>query len=218
MKFRPYLLLVAVCAILATVRASVEEGSSSSSAPKNPTSAQHSAPNPAGEQNSYRNSTFGFRYDVILGWVDRTNEMQPGQKPGVPPSGGQGKVLLGVFERPPEVSNDSINSGVVIAQESAASYPGLKTAADYVAPLTELATRNGFKVAGDPSEITIDSRALVECDFMRESGKVPAYQSTLILLQKGMIVSFTFIGANADEVKDLMERLSFQRPAAGKQK
>jgi hypothetical protein len=53
---------------------------------------------------------------------------------------------------------------------------------------------------------------------MRESGKVPAYQSTLILLQKGMIVSFTFIGANADEVKDLMERLSFQRPAAGKQK
>ena len=168
------------------------------------------------ESNVYRNSTLGFRYNVMIGWVDRTREMQPEEKSEGAPQ--QGKVLLAVFERPPEVQSDAINSGVVIAQESAASYPGLKVAADYVAPLTQLATRQGFKADGDPSEVTIDARTLVQCDFKRVDDKRVAYQSTLILLQKATILSFTFIGASHDEVEGLIDRLSFQRRVSSKPK
>jgi hypothetical protein len=168
------------------------------------------------ESNVYRNSAVGFRYNVIIGWVDRTREMQPEEKPE--DAAHQGKVLLAVFERPPEVQSDVINSGVVIAQESAASYPGLKAAADYVAPLTQLAVRQGFKADGDPSEVTIDARTLVQCDFKRVDDKRVAYQSTLILLQKATILSFTFIGASHNEVEDLIDRLSFQRGLSSKPK
>ena len=48
----------------------------------------------------------------------------------------------------------------------------------------------------------------MRCDFVREA-KLTMHQSTLILLQKGSLVSFTFIGGSAEEVEELMERLSF---------
>jgi hypothetical protein len=82
----------------------------------------------------YRDTTFGFRYQIPYGWVDRTQEMREGN------TDDQSTLLLAVFERPPEATGDTINSAVVIASESAASYPGLKQAEDYVGPLTELAT------------------------------------------------------------------------------
>lgn len=130
----------------------------------------------------------------------------------------QGKVLLAVFERPPEVQSDAINPAVVIAQESAASYPGLKSAVDYVTPLTELVTKRGFQTVGDPAEITIDGRTLVQCDFKRDDAKRQAFQSTAVLLQKNSIISFTFIGATRDEVNELIDRLSFRRPSSAKPK
>ena len=89
--------------------------------------------------------TFGFRYQIPYGWVDRTKEMQEGNEAG------KAEVLLAVFERPPEATGDTVNSAVVIASESAASYPGLKKAEDYLGPLTELATAKGFKPEGDPT-------------------------------------------------------------------
>jgi hypothetical protein len=218
MQFRPYLLLAFGSALLLSTLAGAQQSPNSSSSVKNAKPEQHPATKPTVEANVYRNAAFGFRYSVILGWVDRTSEMQPEEKPAGDSASAQGKVLLAVFERPPEVSNQTINSAVVIAEESASSYPGLKTAADYVGPLTELVTKSGFKVAGEPSEVTIDSRTLVECDFTRGSDKLPAYQTTLILLHKGTVVSFTFIGASADEVKGLIDRLSFQPQAPGKPK
>src|SRR5208282_1312966 len=72
----------------------------------------------------YRNTAFGFRYQIPYGWVDRTKQMQEGNEAGT----GKGEVLLAAFERPPEATGDTINSAVVIASESAASYPGLKRA------------------------------------------------------------------------------------------
>src|SRR5580658_1066005 len=92
----------------------------------------------------YRNLTFGFRYQIPYGWVDRTKEMQAGNEAG------KGEVLLAAFERPPEATGDSVNSAVVIASESVASYPGLKHAEDYLGPLTDLATVQGFKSEGEP--------------------------------------------------------------------
>ena len=44
----------------------------------------------------YRNTTFGFRYQIPYGWVDRSKEMQDGNTPG------KAELLLAVFEHPPK--------------------------------------------------------------------------------------------------------------------
>lgn len=167
----------------------------------------------------YRNTTVGFRYQIPYGWVDRTKEMQEGNEAG------KGELLLAVFERPPEATGDTVNSAVVIASESAASYPGLKKAEDYLGPLTELATAKGFKADGEPYALEVEGRQLVRADFIKPlstqtlnnktssdkplSDKLTMRQSTLVLLAKGQIVSFTFIAGSEDELDDLMDSLHF---------
>jgi hypothetical protein len=156
----------------------------------------------------YRNPTFAFRYQIPYGWVDRTKEMQEGDEPG------KGEVLLAVFERPPEAIGDSINSAVVIASESAASYPGLKRAEDYLGPLTDLATAKGFKVEGEPYALDVESRHLLRADFSKTregkaNNELTMRQSTLVLVSKGQIVSFTFIAGSEDELDELMDGLHF---------
>ncbi len=157
----------------------------------------------------YRNATFAFRYRIPYGWVDRTQEMQPGNEPG------KAEVLLAVFERPPEATGDTINSAVVIASESAASYPGLKRAEDYLGPLTELATSKGLKPEGEPYALEVESRRLLRADFSKPlevktaNQKLTMRQCTLVLLAKGQIVSFTFIAGSEEELDDLMDGLHF---------
>ena len=152
----------------------------------------------------YRNPTFGFRYRIPYGWVERTKEMQEGN------DAGKGEVLLAVFERPPQAAGDTINAAVVIASEEAAGYPGLKKAEDYLGPLTELTTSKGFKADGDPSQVEIDSRRLVRVDFSKVlNDKLTMHQSTLVLLTKGQIVSFTFIADSAEGVNDLIDGLGY---------
>jgi hypothetical protein len=152
----------------------------------------------------YRNAAFGFHFQVPYGWVDRTQEMQEGDEAG------KSALLLAVFERPPDATGDTVNSAVVIASESAASYKGLKKAEDYLGPLTELATAKGFKPDGDPYPLEIESRQLVRADFVKTiSEKLTMRQCTLVLLAKGQIVSFTFIAGSEDELDDLMDGLHF---------
>ena len=152
----------------------------------------------------YRNSTFAFRFQIPYGWVDRTKEMQQGN------DAGKAEVLLAIFERPPQAAGDTINSAVVIASESAASYPGLKRAEDYLGPLTELATAKGFKPEGEPYALEVESRQLLRADFIKPiNGKLIMRQCTLVLLAKGQIVSFTFIAGTEDELDDLMDGLHF---------
>ncbi|MGA9557226.1 MAG: hypothetical protein WA800_00525 [Terriglobales bacterium] len=178
----------------------------------------------AGDAQVYRNSEFGFRYQIPYGWVDRTKEMREqdaakesdvkAEKPDRKDKAGTGgEVLLAVFARPPEAAGASVNSAVVIAKESAAAYPGMKTAEDYLGPLTELATSNGFKANGDASGLTIDERELVRADFSRPlTDKLTMYQTTMVLLAKGQIVSFTFIAGSEDEIDDLLDGLRFGAP------
>jgi hypothetical protein len=162
------------------------------------------APKPSADSQLYRNATFGFRYRIPYGWVDRTKDLQEGNEPQ------KGEVLLAIFERPPQAAGETINSAVVIATESAASYPGLKRAEDYLGPLTELTTSKGFKAEGDPSSVTIDSRQLVRADFTKPlNEKLTMCQSTLVMLAKSQIVSFTFLAGSEDEVNDLIARLNF---------
>jgi hypothetical protein len=152
----------------------------------------------------YRNPVFGFRFQIPYGWVDRTKDMQEGNEAG------KAEVLLAIFERPPQAAGDTINSAVVIASESAASYPGLKKAEDYLGPLAELATSKGFKAEGEPYPLEVESRQLLRADFTKRlSDKVAMRQCTLVLLAKGHIVSFTFIAGSEDELDDLMDGLHF---------
>ncbi len=163
-------------------------------------------PKPATREDAqlYRNPKFGFRYQIPYGWVDRTQEMHEGNEAD------KAEVLLAVFERPPEATGDTINSAVVIASESAASYPGLKKAQDYLGPLTELATAKGFRAEGEPYALEVESRQLLRADFIKPlTDKLTMHQCTLVLLAKGRIVSFTFIADSDDELDDLMDGLHF---------
>src|SRR5882757_8245769 len=165
------------------------------------------ASKPAEDSQLYRNSAFGFRYRIPFGWVDRTKEMQEGS------DSSKGEVLLAIFERPPQAAGDTINSAVVIAAERATTYPDLKKAEDYLRPLTELTKSKGLKRDGDPSEAQIDSQRVVRADFSKAlNDKLTMHQATLMLLNKGQIVSFTFIADGLDAVNDLIERLSFSLP------
>jgi hypothetical protein len=167
----------------------------------------------------YRNPTFAFRFQVPYGWVDRTKEMQEGNEAG------KAELLLAIFERPPQATGDTINSAVVIASESVASYPGMKKGEDYLGPLTELATSKGFKPEGEPYALQVESRQLLRADFTKplsaktingetsnvetSNDKLTMRQCTLVMLAKGKIVSFTFIAGSEDELDDLMDGLHF---------
>jgi hypothetical protein len=174
---------------------------------------------PAEDPQLYRNATYGFRYTIPYGWVDRSQQMKEGSEPG------KSELLLAVFQHPPEATGDTINSAVVIATESVTSYPGLKRAEDYVGPLTDLATAGGFKTDGEPYALEVESRSLIRADFVKTldgktivgqtpAGKTPEdkltmRQCTLVMLSKGQIVSFTFIASDEDELDDLMDGLHF---------
>jgi hypothetical protein len=159
---------------------------------------------PAEDPQLYRNTTFRFRYEIPYGWVDRTKQMQEGN------DAARAQVLLAAFERPPEAAGETVNSAVVIATETAAAYPGLKRAEDYLGPLTELATAKGFRPDGEPYPLEVESRQLLRADFVKPlNDKLSMRQCTLVLLAKGEIVSFTFIAGSEDELDELMDNLHF---------
>jgi hypothetical protein len=197
MPFRPALIL----ALFLPVTVCAQNSSSSKSKPHTKPS---SAPVRETAETPYRNPEFAFTYKIPFAWVDRTQQMQDDSTDPTKP-----KLLLAVFERPPEVTGDSVNSAVVITAESAASYPGLKTAVDYMGPLTEVTTGKGFKPDGTPYEFSVGTITLVRGDFLRNVGALTMHQSSLVLLRKGYVVSFTFIAGSHDELDELIEKLSF---------
>jgi hypothetical protein len=152
---------------------------------------------------TYRNTFFGFSYKIPFGWVERTENMRDDAEEG------ESLVLLAVFERPPEATGNTVNSAVVIAAESKSSYPGLKTAADYFGPLTEVTLSKGFKVVNEPFDFSGGANQLVRGDFSKEMGTLTMHQSSVVVLKKGYVVSFTVIGGSEDEVDELLEKLSF---------
>jgi hypothetical protein len=154
---------------------------------------------------------FGFTYKVTFGWVDRTGDMNADADAtndnGIKAATAQ--TLLAVFERPPGAPGETINSAVVIAAESLADYHGIKQAADYFGPITELAQQRGFKVVNEPYNFNVGTKQLVRGDVSKERGKLTMWQSSLVMIEKGYIVSFTFVGGSEDEVQELIERLNF---------
>jgi len=158
--------------------------------------------------NAYHNPFFGFSFKVPQSWVDRTETMREGSEAG------KSLVMLGVFQHPPEVTAESTNSAVVFAAESTSTYPKLKTALDYFGPIEEVTKAKGFDTINAPYTFTLGTRELLRADFSKQVGNVPFFQSTLVTVQKGYIVSFTFLGSDNDEVEGLIEKLSFSGKGA----
>ena len=162
----------------------------------------------------YRNPALGFTCKIPAGWVLRTEEMNTQEDDsavvGTAASGGKsGRVLLAAFSRPPAARGEDVNSSILIAAESAASYPGLKEAAQYFAPVVEAAKAQGLDLEDDPYEFVLGSTKLVRGDFQKDVASRVMRQSTLVLLARGYVLSFTFIGGTEDEVEELVQGLSF---------
>ena len=162
----------------------------------------------------YRNATFGFTCKIPAGWVLRTEEMNRHEGEDEKADAGKkatdaGRVLLAAFSRPPEARAEDVNASILIAAESAASYPGLKDAAQYFGPVTEVAQAQGFEVVEEPYEFAVGTKTVVRGDFQKDVGTRVMRQSTLAMLARGYAVSFTFIGGTEDEVEELVQALSF---------
>jgi len=152
----------------------------------------------------YGNTTFEFTYRIPFGWVERTKEMSEDSNDPK-----KSILLLAMFERPPGATSDTVNSAVVIAAEAASSYPGLRNAEHYFGPLTELTKSKGLSVVNEPYDYSVGAKQLVRGDFSKPLGNLTMHQSTLVMMEKGYVVSFTFIGGTQDEVDGLVEGLSF---------
>jgi len=173
--------------------------------PKSPGHTRSSGPEAGAiSEGVYHNPSFEFSYNLPYGWVDRTRVMQDDSA-----ESSKSLLLLAVFERPPEATGDTLNSAVVIVAEPLSAYPGLKTAADYFGPLSELATSKGFQAVDEPHDFSVGPVRLVRGDFSKPRGTLTARQTSLVVLQKSYEVSFTFIGASEDEINELIEKLSF---------
>ena len=217
----PLLLLYAVLALAAISAAQTSEPSSSSSSSRSSKSAKHSVSGQADifagsvVDGVYRNHALAVSCKIPAGWVLRTEEMNAqgdgGAHPNVAASaaGKSGRVLLAAFSRPPEAHGEDVNSSILIAAESAASYPGLKDAPQYFGPVTEIARAQGFEMEDEPYKFVLGTKTLARGDYQKDVGSRVMRQSTLVMLARGYAVSFTFIGGTEDEVEELVQGLSF---------
>jgi len=166
----------------------------------------------------YRNKALGLACKIPEGWVLRTEEMnsqdqaKDEEKPTTQDAErntGDQHVLLAAFSRPPEARGEDVNSSILIAAESTEAYPGLKDAAQYFGPLTEVAKAQGFSVDEEPYEYAVGAKKLVRGDFHKDVGTRVMRQSTLAFLSHGYAVSITIIGGTEDEVEELIDGISF---------
>ena len=181
--------------------------------PKAPNPRSQGAQTGSLENGVYRNPRFGFQYKAPFGWVERTEQMRDSSA-----NSEKSLLLLALFERPPEAQGETVNSAVVITAESTSAYSGLKTAADYFVPLSDVATRKGFTVVNEPYYSSVGTRKVVRGDFSKKVGDITMYQSSIVVLEKGYFVAFTFLGGAEDEVNDLVEKLSFSGTSSKRQR
>lgn len=173
----------------------------------------------------YRNRALAMTCKIPAGWVLRTEEMnardeadsendsqasQQPRDPGHPTSEkAAGKVLLAAFSRPPDAKGEDVNASILIAAESLKNYPGMKEAAQYFYPVTEVAKTQGFEPDEDPYAMAQGVKTLVRGDFHKDVGSRVMHQSTLVFLAHGYAVSITVIGGTDDEVEDLVDGIVF---------
>jgi hypothetical protein len=209
-----FICVILLGAVVLQPHSGAQSSSSSSNRARRPVPAEQSVLD-AGTVNAgvYSNAAFGFTCKIPAGWVLRTEEMKPSEgergDKTTADTGKAGRVLLAAFSRPPEARAEDVNGSIVIAAESAAAYPGLKDAAQYFAPLMEVAKAQGLEMDDEPYDFAVGSKTVVRGDFQKDVGSRVMRQSTLVVLARGYVVSFTFIGGTEDEVEELVQGLSF---------
>jgi hypothetical protein len=162
----------------------------------------------------YRNTTLGLSCKIPPGWVLRTDEMnRTDEATSESASETNARVLLAAFSRPPDAQGEEINASILIAAEPQSSYPGLKDAAQYFGPLTEVAKAQGFAVNEEPYEFAVGSKTLVRGDFQKDVGSRIMRQSTLAFLAHGSAVSITLIAGTEDELENLIAGVTFTASA-----
>jgi hypothetical protein len=120
-----------------------------------------------------------------------------------------GRVLLAAFSRPPEARAEDVNGSILIAAENVAAIPGLKEAAQYFVLVNDAAKTQGLEMDDEPYDYAVGTKMVVRGDFQKDVGTRVMRQSTLVVLARGYVVSFTFIGGTEDEVEELVQGLSF---------
>ena len=215
--------VVTVLGLSLTAFAQTASPSSSSNAAKHikkPTASTATVLDPGAVTNGvYRNKTLALSCKIPQGWVLRTDEMndrgeeedgkdKPDSAPPAASSTGA-EVLLAAFSRPPDARAEDVNSSILIAAESIANYPGLKDAAQYFGPLTEVAKARGLTEDEDPYEIAVGTKTLVRGDFHKDVGSRVMHQSTLTMLSHGYAISITVIAGTEDEAEELIDGLTF---------
>jgi hypothetical protein len=229
LRRRLFRAVVAVLGFSLTAPAQTATPSSSSNSAKHirkPAASTGTVLDPGAVTNGvYRNKTLALSCKILQGWVLRTDEMNDrGQeeeekdKPdswqsSAPAASSAGaKVLLAAFSRPPDARAEDVNSSILIAAESIANYPGLKDAAQYFGPLTEVAQAQGLTIDEDPYEIAVGTKTLVRGDFHKGVGTRVLHQSTLAMLSHGYAISITIIAGTEDEAEELIDGLTFNAP------
>lgn len=166
----------------------------------------------------YHNKSLGLTCAIPDGWVLRTDQLNDrssddpplARSEGAQPAGSvAAKVLLAAFSHPPEARAPDVNSSILIAAESTASYPGLKDAAQYFGPLSEVAKAQGLSMDEDLYEVAVGARTLVRGDFHKDVGSRIMHQSTLVGLFHNYVVSFTIIAGSENEIEELIDGLAF---------
>src|ERR1700722_12643765 len=221
--------VVTVLGLSLTASAQTASPSSSSNAAKHikkPTASTATVLDPGAVTNGvYRNKTLALSCKIPQGWVLRTDEMNDrgeeeeeeegkdkpnsAQPPTPAASSAGAKVLLAAFSRPPDARAEDVNSSILIAAESVANYPGLKDAAQYFGPLTEVAKAQGLTVDEEPYDVAVGTKTLVRGDFHKDVGTRVIHQSTLVALSHGYAISITLIAGTEDEAEELIDGLAF---------
>lgn len=62
---------------------------------------------------------------------------------------------------------------------------------------------------GDPYSFGVGATQVVRGDFTGGAEKHPIRQTSLVLLQKGYILSLTFLAGSDDEIDSLVQNLTF---------
>lgn len=206
-----FLVLLAAGCADALPQTSTPPSTGSSSSRQSSPSAKSSKNNPTApdlgsvHEQLYRNRTFGFSYKIPFGWVQRTDDMRQTST-----EKDKSLVLLAAFERPPEAMGESVNSAVVVTAESVSAYPDLDRAVDYFDVLDEITSSKGFKVLNPPYEFPVGQKKLARGDYVKRVAEgVDMYQASLVLIEQGFVLSFTFIADSEDELESLIMELQF---------
>lgn len=154
----------------------------------------------------YSEKFFLLRYAIPQGWVVKTGEMRegiPGQE--------NATLLLSTFAKAAPSAGE-INPSVNITAESAAAYPDVKTADDYMESISEFVTSKGFTELNPPGEISIGGVPFLRSDFQKQEGDLTTYQATMVTIRRGYILQVTAISGDEEQLTPLLSRLRITAP------